>query len=207
MTTTNATPSDQPLGEAAPSDPGASAAPPSETTLRADARLASLFELHAVVDEAVRDLESAHRDRLVCRRGCTACCLDGITVFEVEAERIRRAAPALLTSGLPHSEGACAFLDAEGACRIYADRPYVCRTQGLPLRWVEEGDAGELTESRDICPLNEEGPALVSLSEDACWTLGPVETVLATLATTPGSSTAPRVALRDLFRRSAAGER
>ena len=33
-------------------------------------------------------------------------------------------------------EGACAFLDGEGGCRVYPDRPYVCRTQGLPLRWI-----------------------------------------------------------------------
>ena len=80
---------------------------------------------------------------------------DQITVFEVEAEVIRRHHADLLAEGEPHAEGACAFLDGEGACRIYEHRPYVCRTQGLPLRWLEELD-GETVELRDICPLNDE---------------------------------------------------
>ncbi len=175
---------------------------PDDTT----ARVASLCELHTLVDDAARELESLHRGRLVCRRGCTPCCRDGITVFELEAERIRRAAPELLASGIPHGEGACAFLDQDGACRIYADRPYVCRTQGLPLRWVDERDDGGIVESRDICPLNERGPPLVDLPEEACWTLGPVETVLQALAAPPGGGEARRVALRELFARRADAE-
>ncbi|MBK7707050.1 MAG: hypothetical protein IPJ30_15135 [Acidobacteria bacterium] len=56
---------------------------------------------------------------------------------------------------MPHTRGACAFLDQD-ACRIYPDRPYVHRTQGLPLRWIED-DLEEAFKYRDICPLNEAG--------------------------------------------------
>src|SRR5262245_46152814 len=94
-----------------------------------------LRALHDEVDARAAALAQRHAGRLRCGRGCSACCVDELTVFEVEAERIRRAHTDLLVSGEPHAAGACAFLDAHGACRIYADRPYVCRTQGLPLRW------------------------------------------------------------------------
>ena len=153
--------------------------------------------LHADVDRAVRPLTVLHGARLACRLGCSACCVDELTVFPVEAERIRAHHGALLAEGAPHQVGACAFLDDVGACRIYADRPYVCRTQGLPLRWLDEVD-GETVELRDICELNDAGPPLEELDEASCWTLGPFEERLAELvASAPGGG--QRVPLRSLF--------
>lgn len=159
----------------------------------------ALKRLHEEVDEAVRPLEARLGGRLRCKQGCSGCCVDDLSVFEVEAERIRRAHGELLRTQAPHPEGACAFLDAEGGCRIYFDRPYVCRTQGLPLRWEEEEATGEVRELRDICALNEPGePPLVALPIRDCWTLGPFEGRLATLQVT--LTGAPhRVQLRDLF--------
>ena len=59
---------------------------------------------------------------------------------------IRAEQAELLGKGRPHPPGACAFLDGEGACRVYDSRPYRCRTQGLPLRWFDEGPFGEPVE-------------------------------------------------------------
>ena len=166
----------------------------------ADAQ-AGLRALHDEVDAAVAVLAERHRERLRCGRGCSACCVDGITVFEVEAERIRRNHPALLSQGAPHGPGACAFLGEAGECRIYEDRPYVCRTQGLPLRWLEETGTAEIREQRDICPLNELGEPIEALPAEACWTLGPFEDRLRRLQ--EGAAGAPRrVSLRELFRRA-----
>jgi hypothetical protein len=149
--------------------------------------------LHGVVDELVAPIVAAHGARLRCRSGCNDCCSDGLTVFPLEAAVIARHHGELLATGTPHAEGACAFLDEEGACRIYAQRPYVCRTQGLPLRWLEHDDEGP-AEVRDICPKNvAPGPALEELGADECWTLGPFEERLAK----HGDGT--RVALRSLF--------
>ncbi len=153
--------------------------------------------LHRQIDDDAGRLERVHAERLRCRRGCNDCCVDEITVFAVEADRIRERHPELLASGTPHAVGACAFLDHEGACRIYEDRPYVCRTQGLPLRWLDE-DRGQTVELRDICPLNEEGPAIETLAEEACWTLGPYEGRLAALQAETGAGM-ERVPLRSLF--------
>lgn len=156
---------------------------------------AQVSAFHDRIDAAAAPLEREHRARLQCARGCTGCCVDDITVFEVEAELIRLRHAPLLAEGEPHPEGACAFLDAEGACRIYADRPYVCRTQGLPLRWIDDELQAEL---RDICELNEEGALITDLSPGDCWTLGPAETELQQLQLEHGEGMT-RVRLRDLF--------
>ena len=99
--------------------------------------LVELRGLHQEVDVRFQDLARRHGARLHCGLGCTDCCIDGLSVFMVEAEAIREHHGELLEDGEPHPEGACAFLDVEGACRIYEHRPYVCRTQGVPLRWIE----------------------------------------------------------------------
>src|SRR5262249_43953831 len=137
-----------------------------------DAALAALRALHEQVDREAAQIAERHRGRLLCGRGCASCCSDDLSVTQLEAERIRRAHPAL---GTPHARGACAMLGAEGECRVYEVRPYVCRTQGLPLRWLAEDADGEIVEHRAICPLNLESPPhppLAALAEDDCWLLG-----------------------------------
>jgi hypothetical protein len=162
--------------------------------------LDELAKLHQVIELLSSQLHARHAARLHCKRGCSACCIDDLTVFDVEAERIRRAYPELLATGEPGPRGGCAFLDDQGACRIYAHRPYVCRTQGLPLRWFELVD-GQPAELRDICPLNAEGDPIESLAPDACWTIGAIEARLDALQARHGEP-GQRVALRDLFARS-----
>ena len=144
-----------------------------------------LLGLHDEVDAASRALAVRHAARLECGRGCAACCVDGLTVFEVEAERLRRAAAEVLDQA-PGPTGACAFLDEDGACRAYADR-------------IEE-DGEEVVERRTICELNAEGPPLEGLDEDEVWLVGPVELRLQQLQQRFGGDQA-RVALRELFRK------
>ena len=153
--------------------------------------MTALDELHAEVDRAAARVAETNAARLQCRRGCFDCCVDDITVFEVEAEKIRAGAAELLASATPHPPGRCAFVGAEGECRIYELRPYVCRTQGLPLRWIDEEAEAEL---RDICALNDEGQLIETLDADDCWTLGPFEERLARL-----QPDGRRVGLRGLF--------
>ncbi len=161
-----------------------------------------LHILHTEVDTESARLRNnpALSGKLQCRRGCTDCCIDDLTVFTIEAERIRIEHPEVLKEK-PGPLGQCAFLNGSGACRIYSARPYVCRTQGLPLRWFEahtendEDDFADLLldisaeaehelglaplsnmEHRDICPLNDTGTiSPSSLKHDECWLLGPFE--------------------------------
>jgi hypothetical protein len=161
--------------------------------------LDSLASIDQEVDLLASRLYRFHSVRLQCRNGCSECCVDGITVFEVEGENIRRHYAELIDGGTPHPEGKCAFLNGEGMCRIYEHRPYVCRTQGLPLRWFEEGPDGSGVEMRDICPLNEEGEPIETLPPEACWTIGPFEEKLAALQSAVDGGKLRRLALRALF--------
>lgn len=159
----------------------------------------TMQNIHAEIDRTAAPIEHTHGRRLQCRNGCCACCIDDLTIFEVEADHIRSHHSELLTNGTPHAAGACAFLDDHGGCRIHAHRPYVCRTQGLPLRWHDELDDGTPVEMRDICPLNEEGPPIETLPEDQCWAIGPFETVLAELQHKKDGGHMRRIPLRSMF--------
>jgi len=158
-----------------------------------DAGPDAVERLLAAVDREARALAERLGDRLQCRRGCHDCCRDGLTVGPAEARILRARVGDALRGQAPHPPGACAFLAADGACRIYAARPYVCRTQGLPLRWFDAGSPP--SELRDICPLNEPGAPLVDLPAEDCWLLGPHEAELAALDEADGGA---RVALRGL---------
>lgn len=154
---------------------------------------AYIVAVHAMVDGLVAPLSKRLGARLVCRLGCSSCCVDDLTVFEVEAAPIRLAYPEVL-AGEPAAVGGCAMLGPSGECRVYAARPYVCRTQGLPLRWAEAG-----VEHRDICRLNDNEDDLLSLSPEDCWTLGPVESRLAAAQARSVGGEGLRVSLRSLF--------
>ena len=117
-------------------------------------------------DEAVR---ARRKDDMKCAPGCTACCVVQLTVSEVEAalleegiarlgpearERLRRRGEA------SEATSPCAFLDEAGRCAVYASRPLVCRTQGLPMRY-DEGlseaqtfGRSDANEALTWCPLN-----------------------------------------------------
>ena len=83
--------------------------------------MSGLLRLHAEVDRRAAALERRHADRLRCGRGCAQCCVDDITVFEVEAARIRDRHAELLADGSPHPAGACAFLERNGYDVTYLD--------------------------------------------------------------------------------------
>lgn len=113
-------------------------------------------ELRAKVDEFCGRIEAEFREQLACRKGCSDCCrhlslfwVEAVALAlaleqlpESEAERIRAAA----RSATP--EGPCPLL-AEGTCLLYAARPLICRTHGLPLLNDAQGGAAV-----DFCDLN-----------------------------------------------------
>jgi uncharacterized protein len=169
----------------------------------------SLTQFHADVEYIAGKLHLVHIARTQCKRGCTSCCSDDLSVFSVESDAIKLAHGPLLALGIPHAIGACAFLAEDGACRIYAHRPYVCRTHGLPMRWLDvpepamaNGDVNEpqiTQEMRDICPLNEAGIPIDNLAAEDCWTLGPSEERLSHLQVAHAADARSRIALRSLF--------
>jgi Fe-S-cluster containining protein len=102
-------------------------------------------------------------EAFACQAGCDSCCQQRFSVFEVEAAPIRRALAELEASDPslrerirrqgrdPHAT-ACALLVA-GQCSVYADRPLICRSHGLPIA-VQDPDHPEGPLTLDHCPLN-----------------------------------------------------
>lgn len=169
-------------------------------------RLIAIEALHERIDTEAARIVDRLGSRLHCGPGCASCCVDKLTVFQIEADLIRHHFADFLKSSEPHPAVACAFLSSDGECRIYEHRPYVCRTQGLPLRWLAEADdetgAKEgytFAEYRDICPLNEESTDVTELPAEECWLIGPTEAALQELQAEDAEQPIARVALRDLF--------
>ncbi|MBU1218644.1 YkgJ family cysteine cluster protein [Myxococcota bacterium] len=155
----------------------------------------TIEDFHRIVDERVNELISRISD-LNCRRGCADCCIDNITVFQVEGDWIIQNCNDIINEGSAITD-ACPFLDNNNSCRIYYYRPYVCRTQGLPLRWIEEDQDKQPVEYRDICSLNESVLDLKA-SEENFWTIGPYEEALSLIQYSKYGNI-NRVFLRSLF--------
>lgn len=92
-----------------------------------------------------------------CKKGCSQCCMTDISVFEIEADRIRDYVRTHVADSEKRDQlqkvwetkpiaGACHFL-IENQCSIYEARPVICRTQGLPLYLSTENVL-------DFCPFN-----------------------------------------------------
>lgn len=86
------------------------------------------------VDDAVAVLSARAGDAVTCHRGCDSCCAPGLSVLPVEAENIARHLEGRAPIAAGVRDDRCAFLDVEGACRIYDVRPLLCRTHGLALK-------------------------------------------------------------------------
>jgi len=175
-------------------------ADPERTGVTVDA---ALRDLHERTDRRFEETSARLPARIGCGPGCSACCVDGLTVFEPEAERIRSWVQETGASVQVGSQGACAFLDGAGRCQVHPARPYVCRSQGAVLRWFEP------EERRATCDQHLHGVELSGLAEAALFDLGPAESDLVVLATRRlqergGRGLPGRRALRELAQELAA---
>lgn len=110
--------------------------------------LARFDALCAKVDDFAARVQASHAEEMSCRAGCDGCCRTRLTVTLLEAEAIRRALAALAASepqkrtyvatlaarAVDPANPRCAALDDDGRCVIYAARPLVCRSHGVPIR-------------------------------------------------------------------------
>lgn len=132
------------------------------------------------IDDKSREISGRHADDMHCRKACHSCCLPGLSLFPVEADAIvehlnGEGWDAVLANEKtdPHGAARCSFLNAEGACMIYAVRPVICRTHGLPLRI--KTDQGP---QRDSCPLNYQTQGLGALPDSSILNLELINTLL-----------------------------
>lgn len=131
------------------------------------------------VDDLCQRATEEFRAHIACRAGCDGCCRH-LSLFRVEAFALARA-----LNDLPAEQAArvreqaaqilpgdpCPLL-ANGHCLLYAARPIICRTHGLPLLTRKEN--GE--QLIDFCPLNFQG--LDSLPGSAIIDLDRLNTTL-----------------------------
>lgn len=109
-------------------------------------------ELRRDVNGLAGGLETLHCKHLACKPGCHQCCVN-LTVFPVEFYAILEDLQRLSTGALKlDDQASCAFLK-DGLCTIYAVRPMICRTHGLPVAFLNM-DAEEPEMNVSFCPLN-----------------------------------------------------
>lgn len=121
---------------------GEAVLPPIPDSLRA-----AYGSLIADADTVVAELSSRLQRFIRCGPGCSSCC-KSFSVFSLEAALI-----AEKTGGTDRpatAEGCCPLL-ADRHCKIYPQRPLICRTQGMPIAYIDE-----INEQIDVsaCPLN-----------------------------------------------------
>ncbi len=133
----------------------------------ANASVAAYGRLLKWVDAQAVRLCALHGEDITCRPGCDGCCVN-LTVFPVEFFAIRHAlqqngrSPAVIGFD---ATAACGFL-SDGRCRIYAYRPIICRTHGLPILFLDdaaEPPAWQVT----FCERNFTGHVQVEFSDTA----------------------------------------
>ncbi len=161
--------------------------------------LEALQKFYSALDVHISSIEEKNKSRINCKKGCFSCCKDDLDVFGIEAVNIKKNHQEFLETEKPHEVGMCAFLDDEGACRIYESRPFVCRTHGVPISYLQNDEEGEF-ELRDICPLNEEGEALENLTAEKIFQNNSWEEKLAMLQLMADKGKMERENLRKLFK-------
>lgn len=113
-------------------------------------------QLTARVDALCGGIESALGTEITCSEGCSSCCT-AITIFPVEAAALQDALESLPEQEVAsirrhvadNTSGECCPLLSNNRCLLYASRPVICRTHGLPITYTEDNQ-----QKSDCCPLN-----------------------------------------------------
>jgi Fe-S-cluster containining protein len=105
--------------------------------------------VHTKINQSIDMLfeDEAVQKHVTCKKGCTACCHTQVSVTEGEAKllskyikkipnfdwhKLEKQADAKNSGNLffkiPYDQRGCVFLDEEGSCSVYEDRPSVCRS-------------------------------------------------------------------------------
>ncbi len=120
--------------------------------------------IHKLIDEYNEEVFSHPlvKQFSPCKMGCSACCHTQVSVTEDEAEILAQKISAGLVVDqnllklqsetrddssaffkMKYADRKCIFLDEQGACRVYEDRPSVCRTNAV----LGEADQCDTTDS------------------------------------------------------------
>lgn len=173
------------------------------------ARLDALFARIEAFFAAAHAREGA---AITCHAGCDSCCRRRFTVTGIEAAVLREGLAALpearraeLARRAAQSDSdVCPALDPDGRCAVYAHRPVICRTHGLPIRFTEER-AGRSLPMIDACPKNFTGQDLDAVRPASVLDQTTLSTILGALdaadAAEMGRPRGERVAIAELLAR------
>jgi len=113
-------------------------------------------QMVARVETLCRGILDLLAGQITCSAGCSSCCTS-ITIFPVEAAALEAALAELPEERQAvirqhvqeHADGERCPLLQDHRCLLYAARPIICRTHGLPIIY-NDGDQRTI----DCCPLN-----------------------------------------------------
>ena len=123
-----------------------------------DLLLARYDQLVGRIDAHAAAVSQQFPQALACHAGCDSCCRH-LSLFPVELAALSRelqrrpqAEQTAILAQLTAPAAGCPLL-LSGLCGLYAARPLICRTHGLPLllAWADGG------QRVDHCPLNFQG--------------------------------------------------
>ena len=132
--------------------------------------LSRLAELAAQVDREFAEIQHRQGAQMQCRSGCSACCRLRLSITRVEETSLRRGLASMpesvrdVLAGRTRDENRemCPALDPEGRCQLYAHRPLICRSFGVPQRRRREVVLVN-PPVIDVCDLNFVGTRLHTL--------------------------------------------
>jgi Fe-S-cluster containining protein len=102
------------------------------------------------VDRSTARLAGRLHEHLRCMPGCSSCCRR-FSVAPIEAALIgEQLGQRSVTALADDSTDRCGLL-IDDLCSVYTLRPLICRTQGLPIAYIDE--VNERIEV-SVCPLN-----------------------------------------------------
>jgi len=105
-------------------------------------------------DDFFARVQAEHGGRMRCGSGCTDCCHQDLSLLAVEALAVRVALDELdrplQERIIKQAASPCALL-VDGLCAIYDNRPLICRTHGLPIRYADSEQGPSLPV---VCALN-----------------------------------------------------
>lgn len=112
-----------------------------------------------VIDAEVAPVVQRYRAHIECAKGCSDCCHQTFRVTALEGAWLREGLAAAdpdtrddilnrARAYAPDQRTPCPVLSDDGACRLYAHRPRICRKYGIPLWNPERPDRV------DTCPKN-----------------------------------------------------
>lgn len=165
-------------------------------------------ELAAKADAFFARVEQRHGDQMLCGSGCFDCCLVELSVTSVEAAVIGETLATLPAAdrarlaerAARHQRNRCAALDDDGRCAIYAGRPLVCRSHGVPIR--QRGPRGEAVV--DTCFRNFAEHGASAADPDCVLDQATLSTILLAIdsahAAETGGTAGTRIAIADLLR-------